>query len=599
MGKSRKRKHLQNTTDGAFAKVKKKGVENCSAKDGLENNEIKENKIRKKKSKKKREKGYAINLDNFESSENSKGMLASLDQTEAMEISTKSTLVNQPQFHVDLSNLFSPKGPRPNGTHLHSCDVRDLVMFTVLGSANWDQPKWCNLAAWKNVDHTLFIMVGSISGEDYVVFKECFKRIETIFPACYPVKNDGNEGSFVSPLQSYLFYTMKKKAAKRKSRTEVKKLLPSELVLSREQRLVNEFPVLNDNGNESFGNGMNGWVSTRDKPEAGRVVSAASEESRMFAIDCEMCLSSEGRELTRVSVVNESLEVVYDTYVKPKAEITNYLTEYSGITPDILKNVHTRLGDVQMKLLEIISSNDIIIGHSLENDMRVLKIYHDNYIDTSIVYGDERGVRFKPSLRVLVKKHLRREIQNSETGHCSNEDARACMELVKLKLENGPRFGIYTKPNESIFEAFSRAEKKSAVVDVPNIARQHCFNFTRGVLCNSDEEVVTGTIKSLANSDFVFAHLKDFERLLKAHDSKNERPDVSHIKETLERIDANVKRMTEVAPSNTLIVCLFSSGFLSLQTQSAQRNKDKRKAEAVTAAIRKARDCVCFIKVQE
>ena len=34
-----------------------------------------------------------------------------------------------------------------------------------------------------------------------------------------------------------------------------------------------------------------GWVSTRDKPEAGRVVSAASEESRMFAIDCEMVCS--------------------------------------------------------------------------------------------------------------------------------------------------------------------------------------------------------------------------------------------------------------------------------------------------------------------
>ena len=74
------------------------------------------------------------------------------------------------------------KGPRPSGTHLHSCDVRDLVMFTVLGSANWDQPKWCKLTAWKNVDHALFIMVGSISGEDYVVFKECFKSIETIFP---------------------------------------------------------------------------------------------------------------------------------------------------------------------------------------------------------------------------------------------------------------------------------------------------------------------------------------------------------------------------------------------------------------------------------
>ena len=38
----------------------------------------------------------------------------------------------------------------------------------------------------------------------------------------------------------------------------MKKLLPSEVVLSREQRLVNEFPVLNDNGNESFSNDMNG-----------------------------------------------------------------------------------------------------------------------------------------------------------------------------------------------------------------------------------------------------------------------------------------------------------------------------------------------------
>ena len=38
------------------------------------------------------------------------------------------------------------------------------------------------------------------------------------------------------------------------------------------------------------------------------------------------CQSSEGKELTRVSVVNENLDVVYDTYVKPKAEITDYLT---------------------------------------------------------------------------------------------------------------------------------------------------------------------------------------------------------------------------------------------------------------------------------
>lgn len=31
----------------------------------------------------------------------------------------------------------------------------------------------------------------------------------------------------------------------------------------------------------------------------------------------------------------------------------------------------------------------------------------------------------------------RRKIQNDESGHCSIEDAKACMELVQLKIKNG------------------------------------------------------------------------------------------------------------------------------------------------------------------
>jgi len=31
----------------------------------------------------------------------------------------------------------------------------------------------------------------------------------------------------------------------------------------------------------------------------------------------------------------------------------------------------------------------------------------------------------------------RRKIQNGENGHCSIEDAKACMELVQLKIKNG------------------------------------------------------------------------------------------------------------------------------------------------------------------
>lgn len=50
------------------------------------------------------------------------------------------------------------------------------------------------------------------------------------------------------------------------------------------------------------------------------------------------------------------------------------IQRYSGITPGLLENVHTTVGDVQQRLLEIISPDDIIVGHSLDNDMRALKV---------------------------------------------------------------------------------------------------------------------------------------------------------------------------------------------------------------------------------
>ncbi len=44
----------------------------------------------------------------------------------------------------------------------------------------------------------------------------------------------------------------------------------------------------------------------------------------------------------QVCVVNESLEVVYHTLVKPVNPITNYLTQYSGVTREMLQDVTTR-----------------------------------------------------------------------------------------------------------------------------------------------------------------------------------------------------------------------------------------------------------------
>lgn len=77
------------------------------------------------------------------------------------------------------------------------------------------------------------------------------------------------------------------------------------------------------------------------------------------------------------------------------------------------------------------------MGHSLENDLLALKICHGLVIDTAVLYKHPRGGSYKTALRVLTRRYLLREIQDSGNGHDSIEDARAALELALLKIKNG------------------------------------------------------------------------------------------------------------------------------------------------------------------
>ncbi|XP_072717047.1 RNA exonuclease 1 homolog [Ciconia boyciana] len=155
----------------------------------------------------------------------------------------------------------------------------------------------------------------------------------------------------------------------------------------------------------------------------------------VYALDCETCYTTHGLELTRVTVVDAKLQVVYDTFVKPDGKVVDYDIRLSGATENDLKDTTTSLRDVQAILLNLFSAETILIGHCLENNLFVLKLIHDTVVDTSVVFPHRLGLPHKRALRNLMADYLRRIRQDDVDGHNSREDAIACMELILWKVK--------------------------------------------------------------------------------------------------------------------------------------------------------------------
>lgn len=154
--------------------------------------------------------------------------------------------------------------------------------------------------------------------------------------------------------------------------------------------------------------------------------------TKCVAIDCEMVgtgFDGTNSILARVSIVNLYGHCVYDKFVKPMEEVTDYRTDVSGIRPENLINGED-FNIVQREVYNIIK-NRILVGHSIHNDLKVLFLSHPNHMirDT----GRYFKIFFRnrtPSLRKLCENYLGVQIQNGE--HDSVTDAQATMRLYTL-----------------------------------------------------------------------------------------------------------------------------------------------------------------------
>jgi DNA polymerase III epsilon subunit-like protein len=169
----------------------------------------------------------------------------------------------------------------------------------------------------------------------------------------------------------------------------------------------------------------------------------------LVSIDCEMVLCGEQKKLARVTLIDKNFEILMDELIKIPETITDYLTKYSGITEAMISEARLDFEETQRKVLTFISKKTILCGHSLENDLFFLKIKHFRVIDTSVIFPHPTQ-GYKLSLKHLTFNYLNKTIQKvfeNQGTHDSAEDASAALELVYLKVQNGPSFGVKSRSN--------------------------------------------------------------------------------------------------------------------------------------------------------
>jgi DNA polymerase III epsilon subunit-like protein len=224
------------------------------------------------------------------------------------------------------------------------------------------------------------------------------------------------------------------------------------------------------------------------KDKCDGVVERSPSLQQLVSIDCEMCLTKAGKELARLSIIGSDAIVLLDVFVQPELPIENYLTQYSGITEEILATSNTlTFAQAQIAFLRIVSANTVVVGHSVDSDMKALKLFHGRFIDTAIIYPHPKGFPMRLKLSQLAFDHLKINIQDhmatqqkwrnnngcgmqsflrakkrdssfisqvnskpSSLGHDSVEDARVALALVYLKAKRGLAYALNGKGSSNM-----------------------------------------------------------------------------------------------------------------------------------------------------
>lgn len=397
----------------------------------------------------------------------------------------KRELKNVPKLRMKLfGDNASLTIPSIDRTPIFLTDVQHLIMYTLFGSSSPCIPtRWCVVEKVNKLSHTTVIILDGLSLYNYLCHESKFEKLSKIFEHKLEVimpNDECNDKLMDEILMPPITNIRRSDLIKQHGSLEAAIELIKNPVL-----MVNSiFPVLKtsnepnepnepddddinhhdeimNNQNEVFprtqlllsalqmveegyplplrgelANRYKNFLMTKDKYKE------VTANSPMFGVDCEMCRTSAGvNELTRISIINENHESIYETLVCPQNKIVDYLTQFSGITPQMMKNVTKTLKEVQDDVRKILPPDAILVGQSLQSDLMAMRMMHPYVIDTSIIFNISGDRKRKSKLQTLASEFLGEKIQKNPLGHDSIEDCSTSLKLTKLKLEKSIDFG--------------------------------------------------------------------------------------------------------------------------------------------------------------